>query len=144
MCLEENLIPDFNLTSNPVNFVFCICKNLWLQELYKRKKYREPGFFQEVSNLVLAEDSEQSELKEKLLNIIEINRKRLPPRARELYLLKFKNLKLTRIAEIMGLKNGNMAKAKTYQAKNRLIELIKEDKEYLELKKNEPERVLIE
>jgi RNA polymerase sigma factor (sigma-70 family) len=135
---------NFKLTTTPEKYIFSVCRNLWQQELFRRKKYNEPKFFIEVFHNLTISDVEESHKKEKLLGIIEKNINKLPPRGKELYRLKLKGFSLKKIALMMGLKNFRMAKAKTYQSKLRLIELIKGDPEYKELLRNEPEAAIIE
>lgn len=135
---------DFVLTTTPENYIYQVCIKLWYKEIRRRSIEKNLNIEIHSESLSQQEDIEIVIRREKLLCILERNIKKLHPRGRELYTLKFKGLSLKEIAARMGLKNSSIAKDKCYREKRRLIELIKQDPEYQNILHNEQEAGIID
>jgi len=115
------------------NYIFSICKNSWLKELEKRQKIKQSGKF-----IVEELEDDRFALKEKyrkeaLLDIIENNIELLSNKCQEVLNYRRNGLTCNEIAELLNLKNGQIAKDKHYRCKERLRELIKKDKAYRDI-----------
>lgn len=143
--LWENLQKeDFILFTSAENYIYQVCRKLWLKELRRRNIEKKPNHEIIFDSLCDQEDLEMEMQREKLMCILERNIEKLAPRGRELYSLKFKGLSLQEIASQMGLKNHRIAKDKYYREKKRLISLIKQDPEYQQFFYSEKEIKIID
>ena len=123
--------PDFKLTTNPENYIFCICRNLWLSQIrIKRQKRTFSEEFEnfpcEESNLILIK-----ERKDALINIMDNNIKRLSQKCQEIFRFRKEGLSCEQIAVKMNWKKGSISKDKFYRCKKRLLQVIAEDPEYI-------------
>jgi len=119
--------------SKPENYIFTICKNNWLKELERRKKLNLSGglLVEEIKqdNWALRE----KQRKEALLEIIEKNLKLLSNKCQKVFNYRRDGLSCSEIAELLKLKNSQIVKDKHYRCKERLRELVKQDKAYWDL-----------
>jgi RNA polymerase sigma factor (sigma-70 family) len=128
---------NFVLTTYPEYYIYKICTKLWLKELEKRKKARNPIYFNLLSSNT-SDFTEQDYLRrEKLISIIENNLKLLSEKCQMVFQLKKDGFTTEQIAEKMGFKNQQISKDKTFRCKKRLIDLISKDQNYVLLMKNE-------
>ncbi|MCD4711420.1 MAG: sigma-70 family RNA polymerase sigma factor [Bacteroidales bacterium] len=118
------------ISEKPEYYIFSICKYIWLKELEKRKRIQLSGNYlvEEI------EDSDcmikEKERKEKIIEILEINIKLLSTKCQKVFDLRRDGLTCKEIAEVLQLKNDQMVKDKHYRCKQRLLELVKQDKAY--------------
>lgn len=128
---------DFKLTTKPETFIFCICRNLWLNQLKSiKKEIIDIGGIDEIPSI----EDEQIILKQRnelLVFIIERNIRRLSQRCQAIFRLRKEGLSCEQIAKKMQLKTGQISKNKFYSCKKRLLEIISEDQEYLDFKRSE-------
>jgi len=136
--LQEGLYKFLNVfdkngyTKNgkPENYIYSICKNIWLKELEKRHNLKQSTI---ISVEVLEDDNwalKEKKRKEVLHDIIEKNHKLLSISCQKVLNFRKDGLTCNEIAELLGLKNGQIAKDKHYRCKERLRELIRQDKAY--------------
>jgi RNA polymerase sigma factor (sigma-70 family) len=123
----------FEQTGKLENYIFSICKNIWLKELVNRQKLKQSG-----SSIVEELKDDRWDLKEKyrkeaLIDIAEKNIGLLSNKCQKVLNFRRDGLSCNEIAELLGLKNGQIAKDKHYRCKERLRELIKQDKAYREI-----------
>jgi RNA polymerase sigma factor (sigma-70 family) len=115
---------DFDLTSKISTFLYAVAKNKWLQELNRRKKltkidevHNNPGT--DKSIIEQMEEEETHEMIRKCLN-------NLKPLCRKILILYYYHEKtMKEIKDITGLANENVAKAKKYQCKKELEDMLK-------------------
>ncbi len=120
------------LSCKPEKYVFKICKNLWMQELARKKKIIT------MDHILDCQQNDKSALydmkyKEQLFIILKNNMKRLSSKCQELFEHKMQNLSMNDISILMNLKNTQMVKDKTYRCKKRLKELVSLDKGFQRL-----------
>lgn len=120
----------FTQKGKPENYVFSICKNIWLKELEKRQKIKQSARFvvEEIEDDTW--DLKEKYRKETLHDIIEKNYELLSNSCQKVLNFRRDGLTCNEIAELLSLKNGQIAKDKHYRCKERLRELIKQDKAY--------------
>ena len=121
---EKVMKGDFDLTSKISTYLYAVAKNKWLQELHRRRKLTEidklhnnPG--KERSIIERIEEEETIEIIKRCLN-------NLNPLCRKILILYYYQEKtMTEIKDITGLANENVAKAKKYQCKKELEDMLK-------------------
>jgi RNA polymerase sigma factor (sigma-70 family) len=121
---RENIILKCGLKT----FFYGICKNLWMQRLdrkwrllYSENMAEEPAGSYEIIDREFSEEIlEKKRLYQKHFLA-------LPKRCQKLLLLYLKDLPLKKIAEELGLKNEEYAKARKYSCKNMLRKRIMND-----------------
>lgn len=127
----------FQQSKNPENYIFSICKNVWLKEVDKKQKAkRVAGFIVEE----LEDDCwamKDKHRKEALLEILENNLPLLSSKCQKVLDFRKEGLTCDEIAVLLGLKSGQIAKDKHYRCKERLRALIKQDKAYQALFKDD-------
>ena len=123
--------PTFELTSSFYTFFYTICRNLWFKEL--RKKSRDRGTIYEdvvyksddLIDNIITEAERESLFWEKF--------KYLTEDCRQLLTLFFEGRSMDEITDIMQLSSANYAKKKKFKCKEKLVNLIREDRRYKEL-----------
>jgi RNA polymerase sigma factor (sigma-70 family) len=115
---------DFVLTSKLDTLIFAIARNLWLKQLRKTGRVKSTAFEDGESNLPAAGlDNEDDK---ELANLLSQYFAMLGPACRELLsLYYFEQLDMETIARKMQFANADTAKAKKYQCKKKLEELIR-------------------
>jgi len=134
-----------NIENNQVNkevrfisYLYSISKYIWLKQIRKNKyivnnnynnieEIRENSVMIDLSNTI--DDSIEKSIFQK--NFLKLGKK-----CQELLTLFFQKFSLKEIAEIMGFKSENYVKKKKFYCKEKLIKLIKEDKEYQKIMKD--------
>ena len=120
---EKVVKGDFNLTSRISTYLYAVAKNKWLQELNRRKKLTNldnindnPGHGKSVIEQL--EEEETNEMVRICLN-------QLKPLCRKILILYYYHERSMReIKDITGLANEDVAKAKKYQCKKELEEML--------------------
>ena len=121
---------SFILTTKPEYYIYKVCTKLWLKELEKRKKARASSLLQSQYEDIYDFSEQDYQRREKLISIIGNNLKLLSEKCQQVFQLKKEGYSTDQIAEIMGFKNKQISKDKTFRCKKRLIDLISKDKEY--------------
>ncbi|MDF1571887.1 MAG: sigma-70 family RNA polymerase sigma factor [Bacteroidales bacterium] len=131
--------PDFKLKTKPESYIFCVCRNLWLNHLNSEK--RNIDHCREFEDISAIGDDQiiLKQRKEFLLDIIDKNMKRLTQKCQEIFKLRKEGLSYEEIANRMNFKKGSISKDKYYRCKKRLLELISKDQEYLNFMRFENE-----
>ncbi len=113
-------------------YLFGICKKLWLRKLNKIKRTNEinEGIVFEikeenVTDIEIIEREKQKLYEEKF--------KLLKPSYQKILTLYFEGKSMSEIAQIMGFKSANYASKRKHQCQEYLKELIQNDKRYQEL-----------
>jgi len=119
---------NINLKCSLKTFFFGICRNLWMQRLdrkwrllYSESMAEEPAGSYEITD---KEFSEEILEKKRLFQKHFLT---LPMRCQKILLLYLKDLPLRKIAEELGMKNEEYAKARKYSCKNMLRKRIMND-----------------
>ena len=114
---------DFKLTSKVSTYLIGVVKNKWKAELRKRNRLSENGIPQMVADN--NPSSLEKVLKKEQLDMIAGALNRINPNCKKLLLLfYFEERNLKDIAKTLHLANVNVAKAKKYQCKKALEEVL--------------------
>ncbi len=116
-------------------YLYSVCKLLWLKQLEK-KRQKQDVYVEEDHDFVDLEDDNILDVFEKSerYKLYQKHFNELQEDCRKVIGLALERLSLRDIAEIMGYKSEKYAKKKKYQCKEKLIEKIKQDPKYSELK----------
>lgn len=116
---------DFTLTSSFGTYLFAVCKYVWLQKLEKNSKKQVTNY--EVSQLTNSSDIEYIQLrKERIFNNAVL---KLSDECQSLLKLYFLKVPGKDIAKKMGY-TVEYVKRKKYKCKQKLISIVKKDKDY--------------
>lgn len=124
---------SLELTTSFHNFLFTICKRVWLKKLRKRTGKEVP--FDEVLEYSYEEDLEEAFLKSQKWELFNRRFMDLSEECRQVLKMLFNKVSGKEIAEKMGY-TEDYAKRKKYKCKQNLADLIKSDPNYKHLTKN--------
>ena len=129
---EKARSEDFNVSGSFGGLLYGICRNIWGNRLQKRS-FQEVSLPEDVKYTI--EDSwvpmiEQEERSKLLWD----NLQRLGKDCQKLLKLFFSGKTMANIQEVMGFGSVSYASKRKFQCKERLIEMIKKDKRYDELR----------
>jgi len=116
---------EVNLTTDLKGYFFGIVKNVWSAHLRQKRRTEELTTDLPDDNT----DDQQDQLFQRILSRAFI---RLKPDCQETLNLYYDGCSYEEIAEKMGLKNETYARRKKYLCKEALMEIIKDDPEYIE------------
>ncbi|XOV66432.1 MAG: RNA polymerase sigma factor [Fluviicola sp.] len=112
--------PDFELTSEPFNYVLNTCKFIWYNQSRKESKHRHT----EIHENVLQEEADWI-LKELKLSKIEKALSQIGQRCQKLLQLLYdQGLSMSEIAERIGLRNGNAAKVQKFRCIQKVKDIV--------------------
>ena len=129
---KRALKPDFVLTCPFYNFLYPICRFVWLRKLNKKSRKEvtiqdEDGFIDEANIEDVIHQTERHALyKEKFVLLGE--------KCQQLMQLVFNKKKMREIAQILNYNNENTAKQQHYKCKKKLMALVRADIRFTELK----------
>lgn len=124
--LYQNISSDkFNLTTDLKGYFFGIVKNVWSAQLRQKRRTEE-------LTTDLPEDNSDEQNNQMFQSILSRAFTKLKPDCQNVLTLYYDGFSYEEIAEKMGLKNETYARRKKYLCKEALMEIIKEDPEYLE------------
>lgn len=126
---------SFQLTVEPEYYIFGVCKNLWLKEIKRRSKIVEDCGHIDFHPDDNIDSIELVVRKERLLNIIDRNIKKLSEKCQEIFKFRKEGLSCDDISKRMNWKNRQISKDKIYRCKKRLLQITSEDREYINLSK---------
>ena len=124
--------PDFKLTSKFFTLLYGICRNLWGNRLQK-KSFKEVTLIEDVkykSEENIEFDIEQTEEQALFWSSFQ----KLGEDCQKLLRLFFDKEKMEKIAQMMGYGSVSYAKKRKFQCKEKLVDLVKKDIRYKELK----------
>lgn len=128
---------EFYLSCSFKTYLYSICRNLWLGQLYKKKIRKEE--FIDNERFITIENEIDVDL-EYILNfkykIFKRNFDKLEDECRQILILFLKKMSFKEIANIMGYKNESQARKRKFRCKLSLLKNIKNDQAYLELIKD--------
>ena len=125
--------PNFVLTASFYAFLYGISSRLWLKEL--RKRYGKEVTFSEELEFTDDFDLESAITHKEQRNLIREKFGQLRERCRKiLELTIYEGKSHAEVAEIMGFANANVSKKEKAKCKKRLVDLIKKDPRYKELR----------
>ena len=129
---EKTQSGDFKLTSKFYTLLYGICRNLWGNRLQK-KSFKEVTLLEDVkytSEENIEFDIEKTEEQELFWTSFQ----KLGKDCQKLLRLFFDKEKMEKIAKMMGYGSVSYAKKRKFQCKEKLVELVKKDIRYKELK----------
>jgi len=117
---------NFNLTTDLKGYFFGIARNIWSTQLRRKKRVFE-------LNVDIPDEEDSTDFSDPALERI-LNRsfRKLKPDSQTILTLFYEGLSYEEIAVRMNLKNDTYARRKKYLSKEALLDIIKEDPEYLE------------
>jgi RNA polymerase sigma factor (sigma-70 family) len=117
---------SFDLTSDLKGYFFGIARNLWNEQLRKKKRITE------LNIDVVEEDDSDEYFDQALEKILSRSFQKLKPDSQTILTLFSEGLSYEEIATRMDLKNETYARRKKYLSKEELLEIIKRDPDYHE------------
>lgn len=124
---------DLELTTSFHNFLFMICKRIWLKKIRKSGKIEVTS--DELSEYSIEDDSEEQFIKTQKWRLFNQKFQELAEECRKVLQMLFNGKSGKEIAETMNY-SEEYAKRKKYKCKKGLAELIKKDKAYRTLTTN--------
>ncbi len=124
---------DLELTTSFHNFLFAICKRIWLKKLRKKSGKEVP--FDEILEYSDEEDLDEALLKSQKWELFNKRFMDLPDECRQVLKMLFNKASGKEIAAKMGY-TEDYAKRKKYKCKQSLADLIKSDPNYKQLTEN--------
>ncbi len=120
---EKVLHPKFVKTSTLKNFLFGICRNLWLKRLRKASSKREEST-DEIKESLLVEDTSELELMREQDELVANLLQQLDEKCRKvLILFYFERKSMRDIADLLGMANDRVAKNKKSRCMDKLREI---------------------
>ncbi len=126
---------EFELRSKLLSFLIGISRNIWLKMIRRRP------LFDDISDPVVSDqlpDPSETVLEEirkrTIDNLYRKKMRELGDQCKRILGLFFDGKKMTKIVEEMGLSSVSFAKKKKFQCKERLVDLVKADPLFVELK----------
>ena len=129
---EKAQQPGFQLKSSLYTLIYGICRNLWGNRL--QKKSSRNVTFSEDDKYKFDEDIEKSIEEAEENKIFWDAFEQLGQDCQKLMRLFFDKVRMEKIAELMGFGSVSYAKKRKFQCKERLVNLVKEDLRFQELK----------
>jgi len=112
--------PDFELTSDPFNYVMNTSKFLWYNQSRRENKYRYTEIHENVSS-----EEEEWIVKELKLSKIEKALAQIGEKCQKLLQLLYDHgLSMSEIAERIGLRNGNAAKVQKFRCIQKVKDIV--------------------
>lgn len=116
---------EFTLEAKINTFIYSICKNLWLKALRKNRRMMNTDFQNDGQN-VQAEETGEEIISSMDYKKIEECLDKIGKTCKKILMLYYYDKRpMEEIAKIMGLANDKVAKAKKYQCKKALEEIVK-------------------
>jgi len=122
---------ELQLTSSFSTYLFSVCRFIWLREL--KKKYRQEAPMENISSPCSSIDIEKEWCENEKRKLFQSKMKQLSTEAQQVLILFFNGHSMKEIASKMNYTLA-YAQRKKYLAKNQLIELVKSDTRYRELR----------
>lgn len=129
---EKAQKPGFTLNSSLYTLIYGICRNLWGNRLQKRSGSNVT--FSGEGKYRLDEDTEKSIEQAEENKVFWDSFNRLGEDCQKLLRLFFDKVRMEKIAELMGYGSVSYAKKRKFQCKERLVDIVKADLRYQELK----------
>ena len=126
--------PEFSIDCAIPTYIYAICKNLWLKQLRKKKRQKKESIPEEKPLFLgddifqIIEKNEKAKLYQEKIQLLNKTSKYI------LFLFYREKKSYKEIAQIMELKSAGYAKKLKFLAQQKLIELVKSDPRYEELK----------
>jgi len=129
---EKAQKPGFTLNSSLYTLIYGICRNLWGNRLQKRSGSNVT--FSGEGKYRFDEDTEKSIEQAEENKVFWDSFNRLGEDCQKLLRLFFDKVRMEKIAELMGYGSVSYAKKRKFQCKERLVDIVKADLRYQELK----------
>ncbi|WP_298896758.1 RNA polymerase sigma factor [uncultured Psychroserpens sp.] len=122
----------FSINSSFEAFLFVSCKNLWRRELNKKK--REVTNDQVIEHITEERDLAISVLEQERWEFFQEKLKLISDNCQLVLKQVFSKMSYKDIAERLGYSSENVVRQRVFKCKAKLVELIKSDMKYLQLK----------
>ena len=124
---------DLKLTKDIGAFFYGLCKNVWGNMIQKKRRRQTVPITH--SNYGGEEDIERGIVEEEENKVFWAAFENLGEQCRQLLKLFFENRKMEEIMETLGLASISYTRKKKFQCKEKLVNLVKKDLRYQELRK---------
>jgi RNA polymerase sigma factor (sigma-70 family) len=124
--------PDFSIRFQFNTYFTAVCRNLWLNRRTK-KSASDVTIGEDVKLLADAPDPELDHLAVERRRLFDTAFLQLGEDCQRLLRLFFEKIPMNEIAERMGFASEGYARRRKFQCKDRLVELVKKQPQYLEL-----------
>lgn len=125
----------FELRSKLASFLIGISRNIWFKMIRKQANHLDVDDPNTTNQIVDSDEDIVEAIRGRAVD--QLFRKKLnalDEQCRQILELFFDGIKMTKIVEALGLSSVAFAKKKKFQCKERLVDLVKADSLYLELK----------
>src|ERR1035437_5009620 len=128
------MIDQLELNSTFKTFLYSICRNIWMQQLEKRKKFKNEFVdFETITEIPEPTLEEIYDIEKKKNKLYQLHFLNLSDDCQKVIQLFLKKISLREIANIMGYKTEKYAKTRKFDCKEELKTRILNDPNYLKL-----------
>ena len=128
------MIDQLELNSTFKTFLYSICRNIWMQQLEKRKKFKNEFIdFETITEIPEPTLEEIYDIEKKKNKLYQLHFLNLSDDCQKVIQLFLKKISLREIANIMGYKTEKYAKTRKFDCKEELKTRILNDPNYLKL-----------
>lgn len=133
--LYKKLLPgDFVLTSTLKTYLQAVCRRIWMNKRTKTKGVFKVEITEEETNTVLDTSTETLIEKEERESVFREYFFQLGKDCQQILSFAFSGIKMKEIAKKMGIASEGAARKKKFKCQQRLVDRIKKDSRYNELK----------
>ena len=128
------IIDQLALNSTFKTFLYSVCRNIWMQQLEKRKKFKNEFVdFETITEIPEPTIEEIYDIENKKNKLYQLHFLNLSDDCQKVIQLFLKKISLREIANIMGYKTEKYAKTRKFDCKEELKTRILNDPTYLKL-----------
>jgi len=128
------MIDQLELNSTFKTFFYSVCRNIWMQQLEKRKKFKNEFVdFETITEIPEPTIEEIYDIEKKKNKLYQLHFLNMSDDCQKVIQLFLKKISLREIANIMGYKTEKYAKTRKFDCKEELKTRILNDPNYLKL-----------
>jgi len=128
------MIDQLELNSTFKTFFYSVCRNIWMQQLEKRKKFKNEFVdFETITEIPEQTIEEIYDIEKKKNKLYQLHFLNMSDDCQKVIQLFLKKISLREIANIMGYKTEKYAKTRKFDCKEELKTRILNDPNYLKL-----------
>jgi RNA polymerase sigma factor (sigma-70 family) len=128
------MIDQLELNSTFKTFLYSVCRNIWMQQLEKRKKFKNEFIdFETITEIPEPTIEEIYDIEKKKNKLYQLHFLNMSDDCQKVIQLFLKKISLREIANIMGYKTEKYAKTRKFDCKEELKTRILNDPNYLKL-----------
>ena len=131
MLFREVTTKEFVIRTGLNNWLFMVCRNVWLKKLNKNAKIQVTS--EADNDLISEEDTEGMMMDNERKQLYLKKFQQLSDGCQKVLTLFFQKIKMSEIAEKLNYKNANVVKKKKSECQKRLIQMVQSDPLFKEL-----------